>query len=130
MIDPKELRIGNIVVETIAGRIGAVIGVTEKKIKIQLEYSKLNTHPDQIAAVILEEHWLARFGFQFYKNPNGTESFIFKNGVIKIVYSNEFGYRLRDWHESNFKINFVHQLQNLFFALTGEELNLTTPERS
>jgi hypothetical protein len=41
-----------------------------------------------------------------------------------------FGLRLQnnklyfDWIGGNTKVEFVHQLQNLFFALTGEELEV------
>jgi hypothetical protein len=69
----------------------------------------------------LTEEWLLKFGF--YKNID-TE--LFEKGGFQIeisvlkclFYLPEFG----DWHK---EIEYVHQLQNLWFALTGEELTIT-----
>ena len=68
----------------------------------------------------LTEEWLLNFGF--YKNID-TE--LFEKGGFQIeisvlkclFYLPEFG----DWHK---EIEYVHQLQNLWFALTSEELTL------
>lgn len=69
----------------------------------------------------LTEEWLVRFGF--YKNID-TE--LFEKGGYQIdlsvlkchFYLPDFG----DWYK---ELEYVHQLQNLYFALTGEELTLS-----
>jgi len=77
---------------------------------------------DEINAIPLTEEWLAKFGVKWidetgYGWIDGNYHFKakkFKNGRIDI------------WINSNLvnnrKTKYVHQLQNLYFALTGEEL--------
>lgn len=48
------------------------------------------------------------------------------NGItIRVLYRNEINRRCTDWSHYD-HIEHLHQLQNLFFALTGEELNYST----
>jgi hypothetical protein len=69
---------------------------------------------DEIEPIPLTEEWLIKFGFErwndvynnFYHKLNGVE---IENGNIYVGHGNE--------------IKYAHQLQNLYFALTGEELN-------
>jgi hypothetical protein len=68
----------------------------------------------------LTEEWLLRFGFE----KNGNNQFILMEGSVDILFNKD----LNGWtcDGINFSINMtehVHQLQNLYFALTGEELN-------
>ena len=70
----------------------------------------------------LTEEWLLRFGFE----KNGNNQFILMEGSVDILFNKD----LNGWtcDGINFSINMtehVHQLQNLYFALTGEELELT-----
>lgn len=73
----------------------------------------------------LTEEWLLKFGFvkaelEFYKKPipSAINAFICIN--IKLnsyqIIQNELGF--------NIQTQKVHQLQNLYFALTGQELTL------
>jgi hypothetical protein len=67
----------------------------------------------------LTEDWLVRLGFRYYKETNGYAYRIHfriqfvksENGFMAYIDNTE-------WHE----LKYVHQLQNLYFALTGEEL--------
>ena len=73
----------------------------------------------------LTEEWLLRFGFE--KNDNNQ--FILMEGSVDILFNKD----LNGWtcDGINFSINMtehVHQLQNLYFALTGEELKLKEDE--
>lgn len=111
----QDLRIGNLVNEygiptIIDSRMlqGIESANEGNKIIIDLSY------------IPLTEEWLLKFGF--YKNID-TELFE-KSGfqidfsVIKChFYLPNYG----DWYN---ELEFVHQLQNLYFALTGEELSL------
>lgn len=64
-----------------------------------------------IEPIPLTEEWLLKFGFKpFVKDFT-------KNGII--IHTRKRGYVLR---KSVPIIKYVHQLQNLYFALTGEEL--------
>lgn len=89
------------------------------------------THGQQIMDYIdlkegipLTEWWLKKMGFidhkTFWSQTWGT------NGVVIITYSQVYGSFMYQLAQSVDKtISTVHQLQNLFFALTGEELKTT-----
>jgi hypothetical protein len=78
----------------------------------------------------LTREWLLKFGFEdnsyavFYKQFNGSE-------YIRISFKDYAHTQLteRPVDVSDFDLDiqciYVHQLQNLYFALTGEELTIT-----
>jgi hypothetical protein len=73
--------------------------------------------------VPLTEEWLLKFGFETSKwdDNNSLRKMIGSNDYTIVFYSNdicEIGGVITK------KIEFVHQLQNLYFALTGEELTI------
>lgn len=87
-----------------------------------VDVSELNPVP-------LTEEWLVKFGLEvvdlikenkYLKDCVGfwpdNENFVY---VIDL-YGNEMG----DWGYVTKEIKYVHQLQNLYFALTGKELEL------
>jgi hypothetical protein len=63
----------------------------------------------------LTEEWLKRCNFNFEKL--GFKDLSVSYGIT----SNEFHFYIGNYAK---KINYVHQLQNLYFALTGEELTI------
>lgn len=67
----------------------------------------------------LTEEWLIKFGFEF--KPTGEEVYeqTWKLSGFEIWQHNE-GF-CHDFHIGG-NLHYVHQLQNLYFALTGEEL--------
>lgn len=83
-----------------------------------------------IKPIPLTEEWLKKFGFEYdedelvyYKSMfdycgNESEDFIL------LIVSNDENYFSVAIAESYEPIEYVHQLQNLYFALTGEELTL------
>ena len=73
-------------------------------------------------AIKLTEEWLLKFGFETSEDP---ESVFYTNDDIFTV-SRKKG---RDWFyfettDFIFQIKHVHQLQNLYWSLTGKELKL------
>lgn len=73
-------------------------------------------------SIPLTEDWLLRFGF--IKNKF-DEFFEIENCQIEIyLFDNESKYTVCVDSVVNKNIKYVHQLQNLYFALTGEELTL------
>jgi hypothetical protein len=87
----------------------------------------------------LTEEWLVKFGFEkvIYESDEtgyGTDYELDINGVGCISYSDDFscalfGSKESSKHELGFLPNWdnckhVHSLQNLYFALTGEELKI------
>lgn len=78
---------------------------------------------ETIKPIPLTEEWLLKFGFKKRKNRH---LFYWENKIVISEYKDEFenffypktGYDIRFSNE----IQFIHQLQNLYFALTNTEL--------
>ena len=66
--------------------------------------------------VPLNQDWLLKFGFEMYEFDNKANQFRFKERLI--VYREGFLYD----YGTSVKLEHVHQLQNLYFAIAGEEL--------
>ncbi len=117
MIDIKELRIGNLV-----ERDGLVFNVWDlKRDGLQLDSVILDRHIkynsyDDIKPIPLTKEWLERLGLK----PFGKYSYT-KGKFIIHYRSRENVFRINKRYSS---ITTVHQLQNLCFSLTGEELQL------
>jgi hypothetical protein len=109
-MEAKELRINNYVKTDIHG-----IGIVSALSDLDLLYSRnYNSLPMKyIKPIPLTEEWLVWFGFE--KALNGwwsdNELWSYKNGKFYLganIYLSD--------------ATFVHQLQNLYFALNNEEL--------
>lgn len=69
--------------------------------------------------ILITEELLLKFGF--ISNPYSDR---YELGDFHIEHNRERGYSIF-WHErSGVSIEHIHQLQNFYFALTGEELTL------
>jgi hypothetical protein len=115
-MEAKELMIGNYVLQDNE----FIKGITSNSIhKFDLGFIKLEP-------ILITEEWLFKFGF---KDRSGT----LKN---KMSYGIEIGKMEIAWYRQDNKtrfqtiengfilkyVNYVHELQNLYFSLTGEEL--------
>lgn len=122
----NELRIGNYVVyEDDVKEVGLIceaFGVAYVNFKNEF-------HKDMdfiITPIPLTEEWLLKFGFEeilysrAYTLNNNIISFNYNLSICKI---GDFD-RFSDERFPLIDIKHVHQLQNLYFALTGEELTL------
>ena len=117
----SELRIGNLV--DLGNRIAKISEIYHKACTVLDIEETQDTIEDyeRIKPIPLTEWWLLKFGFE--KNENNQ--FILMDGDVDILFNKD----LNGWtcDDINFSINqtlYVHQLQNLYFALTGEELIL------
>lgn len=87
-----------------------------------------NNHQNNFQPIILTEEWLLKFGFKKHQNSNEYWDFYqLKNGWhISLSKHNELSagveIGLCYWGDTFIKVAYVHQLQNLYYALTGEEL--------
>lgn len=113
-MDAKELRIDNLVLDS-TGNTHRVEGVYPNR-----DYSKWSGIP-------LTEEWLVKLNVNEEKEQN----------VFRINYvnyhkgTNTFNYCISYFFDENGyvdncfnEVKYVHQLQNLYFALTGEELTI------
>lgn len=115
----QELRIGIIMFDS----------VREKEVTLELRHFKEleiaeKNFFDRYKRIILDAIWLERFGFVF------TIESCFSNGVLEIRYSElENQCFIYEYLESAgrseiLQLDYAHQLQNLYFALTKTELTL------
>ena len=124
MIASNELRIGNYFQWSEIASMG--IGIDF--IKRAEDIDKHNQLKDPIP---LTEEWLVKLGFDIItENNDGTKNYWNKHkdcsvDVETYLLANkiEVGFRYRIYERKRTKqIIYVHTLQNLYFALTGQEL--------
>ena len=114
MLSATELRIGNYIDYT-----------TEREIvtmQTTYEYIRLIHNGNKnFKPIPLNEEWLLNFGFE-------SDEIEWWNGILSIGICKE-GLRYLPTEQINVRVGIVlqhvHQLQNLYFALTNEELTLT-----
>lgn len=118
-----ELRIGNLIYRNDLGdghqRIESVLELSKKLItsgpaKVICNYNEIDPIP-------LTEKWLLKFGFEKHDSHDYFID-ISNIGDIHSWFSVFKGDSFFYISEFDVKIKYVHQLQNLFFALCGEEL--------
>ena len=147
MIKPQEIRIGNNI-NTELG-IAEVIGIyedvvdvkgvsvidnsSENKISISTRSFDGCVEYEKIQPILLTEEILLKFGFE--RHDNGSVSAQFSYGINPVTqdyiiyliwikdYENDYQLNGFPFYQNGyFEIKTVHQLQNLYFALTNTEL--------
>lgn len=134
-MEAKDLRIGNLVTDEWFDSFKAIItvdSINDKGINLTIEddgnWSELAQHfivPeynfDKLRGIPLTEDWLLKFGFE--KIDNGSYPVFHKdNFYFELVNHKKIGFIFPKYW--SIKIEYVHQLQNLYYALTGQELML------
>jgi hypothetical protein len=124
----SELRIGNLINSngycSYVYSIESAMPLQDKrysdKVLITLFNGGLSTIPiDECEPIHLTEEWLLKFGF----NYDSDIALYSKSGYdVCINDDNSISYYLGEYGSWCKNITHVHQLQNLYFALTGEEL--------
>jgi hypothetical protein len=118
----NELRIGNLVMYSNNSIIFTVSGLHEFGMDCFDDIEETYIEYDQFEGIPLTEEWLLKFGFNQYetvviKTHNYIKgNFKFNSAVLWVA-------EYKGIHIES-KILYVHQLQNLYFALTGEELTI------
>ena len=123
MLDPKELRIGNAVQYRLPGN--DLFYKTGKVVRIHVNGFSLDDSTDQekCEGIPIAQVHLEACGFRFHEDPQthqmnghavwGTLSVYFIGNSVLTFASNAY---------TNYRIEYVHQLQNLHYILTGFEL--------
>ena len=115
----KELRLGNLVTtDYMTGSAFEVTAIHTGRIYFQsiAENFQSDTIPIYIKPIPLTEEWLLKFGF--FKKARCY--FLYKDLKITVCDGKFYFFTFH----FNVELKYVHQLQNLYFALTGEELTI------
>ena len=124
----NELRIGNWINDN---GYNSIIGVIDSHYHaIQISGSPRMIALETIEPIPLTEEWLIKFGFDLQTDDEDEP-----DNLCKTYWSNDkLDYINYDSKENEFiimgyslgiKIYFIHQLQNIYFVLTGEELTIS-----
>ena len=122
----KELRGGNIIKHIYSDKdYSEVIGYDYEYVYLnEVTFDYVN-HSD-IEPILLTEEWLLKFGFETrVTSGHSVQYFIGINPITRdwlfdILWLE--GYKYPFYRNGHFEIQYLHQLQNLYFALTNEEL--------
>lgn len=85
-------------------------------------------YPGDLTPIKITEEWLSKLGFSIkedWKSGNGT-SFYKEDRKVEVSISNGHGIQIHITGKSTprYMIEYVHELQNIYKELTGEELVL------
>lgn len=117
-MEAKNLRLGNYVMN------GDDIGRVERLSIIRISTSSPHVGVE-ISPIKLTEEWLLKFGLEKYAILSELQVWWLHDGY-------RFLYQMGDnYHNGQLgiQVKYVHQLQNLYFALTGKELTITPPNK-
>ena len=128
MIDARELRIGNIVnangVQIAVDFINVDFGFPEK-------YLINDWYEEDLEPIPLTEQWLIKLGFEHTNDVNKSLSKVASNHVMLLSsIGKKYVVEIRNVMMSGsimlqFSVTCVHQLQNLYWILSGKELEIT-----
>lgn len=147
-MNAAELRIGNLLhfiphpLRNNPNERVVVVSAIDKKQVVVTDIGlnlALNLTDKEVGPIPLTEEWLKRFGFQRMFIPN-ISVFLFKLGDFttttcervmiegqpiegEILLTNFYGNPCYKYERAK-TLRYVHQLQNLYYALTGEELTI------
>ena len=112
----QDLRIGNLVI---------INQNTEFEKVHEVIWHDLGLDKTPFAPIPLTEQWLLRGGFVKKENKyESTSLCLIRNGLSKTDWFNVYSHISGDFYSKYpiTTVTYVHQLQNLHFALTGQEL--------
>ena len=118
----SELRIGNYLQGKSVVEVDGVIAGEFVSIKSNNSIFIVEGDNPCLKPILLTEEWFVKFGFKKWFKL-GTDGWDFYIDILRIAYFGEFFHL---WYKDHpiTEIKYVHQLQNLYFALTQTELVL------
>jgi hypothetical protein len=113
-LQSKDLRIGNLVIRKESGVKTIIKSINENSVRTNIGTLPYNL----LLPVPLTELTLEMLGF------DKSQDLLVRGLIMRYSFSNKIIELIRYETLIDFKIEYVHELQNLYFALTGEELEL------
>lgn len=131
-MEARELRIGNLLrFIPLVGKVYSIDKNGESPLIVLYSNNKfISREITEFEPIPLTEEWLVKFGFDKWNDWGGMYSIDIneaKKAQIEYRIENNKCYLSIEDEQISKQINYVHQLQNLYFALTGEELKVTSP---
>jgi len=122
---PNELRVSNLVADR-GGKILSIDWFDRYKVCQQMIIEGMEVHPiteefEYLQPIPLTPEWLERFGF-VADHENQTLGTYYDHGDYGVYM---MGNEICDYFYTDTRLKYLHQLQNLYHALTGTELTLT-----
>ena len=117
----KQYRVGNLIYRN--GELDVVTGIWHEMSNTVGEYdyyiqagNRLDYSIDKVKPIPLTKQWLEGFGFErgFGEWNKGWFCLVELRGMFKV--------RSNDGNINVIKVTYVHELQNLYYVLTGNEL--------
>ena len=108
----NELRIGNWIYSKTYSK--------EIQMKSFFGLCNVEASPDLFKPIPLTEEWLLKFGFERMKFFGTNINYLLKEPIC--ISTSDM---VVEWNKPNFiikQIKYIHEIQNLYFALTGKEL--------
>jgi len=132
-MDPKEFKIGNLFFDNDIKRNYQIESIFTKCNKYYISYengmfkSCIDVSYNSVHLIPLTEEWLLNMGFKEYSKDHLTLD-VLTRGIIH-VYLSKTDVSIELGNKSGYSfgypnVKYVHQLQNLYFALTGKELTI------
>jgi hypothetical protein len=124
-MESTELRIGNLVLAlTGETKYNEVVVNTIFGYGINSYYNEAEYVYDEIKPIPITEEWLLKFGFKqikpnhyWFKDKNSLRFSLIDNNLHCSIGDDEYGVLYK-------MIKYVHELQNLYYALTNQELTI------
>lgn len=126
MISANELRIGNLV-----NYEGNPFYIWSEITKYSVDLDDKETKHvkaaafDELEPIPITEEWLLNLGFTNWVTSRGIENDYFvHNNLFPVKINFYLPYNYLNIYIGGITLKYVHQLQNLYFALTGKELEI------
>lgn len=122
----EDVRIGNLVYYHIVDKLNEPEEWDAENIVDCFDIAQMVENPEsnEYKPIPLTEEWLLKFGFKNSKSQD--KFFVIDNNMGVSTANNEFIFIMGNFvcQLVLIKLQFVHHLQNLYFALSGKELTL------
>jgi len=134
MITVREIRVGDLV--SYNDKAWYIKGIELEELKLERNNKIIQVSPNEVSPILLTEDLLLKIGFEASEqgcdqsrpyreyNYNGIVLNLFLLNEPIILYCPDDTFKGSTVSYSRPPLKYVHQLQNLFYVLTGKELEL------